>query len=61
MLRSGFGKQVKTPTPSNPQWGFGTAHRDAGNKVRPPPPAARPHVPCYISQNMAAPYPSRGD
>lgn len=33
MLRSGFGKQVKTPTPSNPQWGFGTEHRDAGLKV----------------------------
>ncbi|KAG1677650.1 hypothetical protein FOA52_010432 [Chlamydomonas sp. UWO 241] len=32
-LRSGFGVQVKGASPSNPQWGFGTAHRDDGAKL----------------------------
>lgn len=33
MLRSGFGKQVTSPADSNPAWGFGTAHRDAYQKL----------------------------
>jgi hypothetical protein len=34
MLRSGFGKQIKTPHSSNPAYGFGSSHRDAFMKVR---------------------------
>ncbi|KAL6748123.1 flagellar associated protein [Haematococcus lacustris] len=33
MLRSGFGKQVKSPNQSNPEYGFGTQHRDAYQKL----------------------------
>lgn len=33
MLRSGFGKQVKSEANTMPSWGFGTSHRDAFMKV----------------------------
>lgn len=33
MLRSGFGKQVKSVNESNPAWGFGTSHRDSSGKL----------------------------
>mmetsp|Transcript_4343 Transcript_4343/g.9399 ORF Transcript_4343/g.9399 Transcript_4343/m.9399 type:complete len:303 (+) Transcript_4343:168-1076(+) len=33
MLRSGFGKQVKSPNNTFPAWGFGTSHRDAAAKL----------------------------
>lgn len=32
-MRSGFGKQVVSQAESNPEWGFGTGHRDAVNKL----------------------------
>ena len=35
MLRSGFGRQVKSVSPSNPSWGFGTSVRESSTKVRP--------------------------
>ena len=34
MLRSGIGKQVKSDHENAPEWGFGTGHRDAADKVR---------------------------
>lgn len=33
MLRSGIGKQVKSDHESAPEWGFGTGHRDAADKL----------------------------
>jgi len=33
MLRSGFGKQVKSAEPTQPAYGFGTSHRDAVAKA----------------------------
>lgn len=33
MLRSGFGKQVKSEANTMPSWGFGTSHRDAFMKL----------------------------
>lgn len=33
MLRSGFGKQVKSPNTTEPAWGFGSSDRDASQKV----------------------------
>ncbi|GLI63074.1 hypothetical protein VaNZ11_005976 [Volvox africanus] len=33
MLRSGFGKQVKSQNETLPEWGFGTQHRDTTNKL----------------------------
>lgn len=33
MLRSGFGKQVASPASTSAAWGFGTANRDAGEKL----------------------------
>jgi len=33
MLRSGFGKQVKSPNTTLPAWGFGTAGRDGYQKL----------------------------
>lgn len=35
MLRSGFGGQVKSTNCTEPQFGFGTGHRDASDKVCP--------------------------
>lgn len=34
LLRSGFGKQVKSEAATHPSWGFGSSHRDAFMKVR---------------------------
>jgi hypothetical protein len=33
MLRSGFGKQVKSVSASNPSWGFGSSVRESSTKV----------------------------
>jgi hypothetical protein len=33
MLRSGFGKQIKSVSRSNPSWGFGTSMRESSTKV----------------------------
>jgi hypothetical protein len=34
MLRSGFGSQVRSTSPSEPSFGFGTSVRDASLRVR---------------------------